>query len=462
MAVPVAVAVAVLLQLAVAVLPSGAPASSILNTGCKPVVWVANSTERVMNGTSAGDPLLPARVSLAGNEYESVQVVVRVAAGCPAVRISVAVSPLLPAAGGGGPPLDAVEWHQVGFVLVGDMSTGSGGRVRPGAYNNCSGGCAGYWPDPLLPVRTALALPNFTSPLWFTVRAPAGARGGEYRATIQLSSPGLPLWRAAVALHALVYNFSLPPVFSFSSAVQLDYAMLYYSYGAARALQLYPAYVRFALQRLHLSPLGPYDSGLGPLQIGCCTHRPPVHTAADLAALAALGGGAAKALFALPMHTTGTGAGTGGCAVNASVSAAVAAEKATGLARLGYLYGFDEMQPSKAGFAAMQRCFTAAKAGAPPGTRAATTAWIGTQYCGPGDLPPGVCVPMDAATLRALDVDVLVPQSNWVRHVHNRALTVASAGGPGRSSEPVCKVQHVPRVPMRCRLGSLAFAWAGL
>jgi hypothetical protein len=30
-------------------------------------------------------------------------------------------------------------------------------------------------------------------------------------------------------------------------------------------------------------------------------------------------------------------------------------------------------------------------------------------------MPKDMCVPMDAETLAALDVDILVPQSNWVR-----------------------------------------------
>jgi hypothetical protein len=378
--------------------------------GCEPTVWVANSTERVMNGTAAGDPLLPARVSLAGNEYESVQVVLRLAAGCPAVRVSVAVSPLSAANGGS---LDPVEWHQIGFVLVGDMSTGSEGRTIPAEYSNCSGwgpdptGCSGYWPDPLLPVATALALPNFTSPLWFTIHAPSGTRGGRYSGTIRLSSLGLPSWQPTVDLHAGVYNFSLPETYSYSTAVQLDYGMLFRSYGATRAAEVYDSYVRFALQRLHVSPLGPYDSGLGAVTIGCCTPRGPVHTAADLAKFTTMGGGAARALFALPMNTTGI------CSVNVSVTAAV--EAVSGLSQLGYLYSFDEMKPSTAAFANMQRCFHAAKATAPPGTRAATTAWIGTQYCAPGDLPKGLCVPMNAKSMAALDVDIVVPQSNWVR-----------------------------------------------
>lgn len=397
------------MQLAVlALLPV---ASSSTTAGhCEPVWWVANSTERVMNGTAAGDPLLPARVSLAGNEYESMQVVLRVAAGCPAVRVSVAVSPLSAADGGS---LDPVEWHQIGFVLVGDMSTGSGGRTTPAEYSNCSGwgpdptGCSGYWPDPLLPVATALALPNFTSPLWFTIHAPSGTRGGRYSGTIKLSSPRLlPNWRPTIDLHAAVYNFSLPETYTFSTAVQLDYELLFLSYGATRAAGVYDSYVKFALQRLHVSPLGPYDSGLGAIMIGCCTPRGPVHTAAALAKFTTLGGGAARSLFALPMNTTGT------CSVNVSVTTAI--EKVSGLSQLGYLYSFDEMKPSTAAFVKMQRCFHAAKATAPPGTRAATTAWIGTQYCAPGN-PQGLCVPMDAKSIAALDVDILVPQSNWVR-----------------------------------------------
>ena len=84
--------------------------------------------------------------SLAGNEYESVQVILRVAAGCPAVRIEVDVSALESPEGG---TLD-VEWHQVGFVWVGDMSNGSGGRTPAASFNECSGwgpdatGCSGY------------------------------------------------------------------------------------------------------------------------------------------------------------------------------------------------------------------------------------------------------------------------------------------------------------------------------
>ena len=380
-------------------------------TSCKPRVWIANSTERVSNGTAAGDPHAPAVVSLAGNEYESVQVVLRVPADCPAVRVAVVASPLI---SNTGDSLE-LEWQQVGFVYVGDMGTGAAGRTAPGTFNRCSNwgpdpsGCSGYWPDPLLPpTETALALPNYTSPLWFTVRSTSGARSGRYSSTIRLSSPDLSQWSPSIDLRAVVYNFSLPDTFTFSTAVQLDYEMLWHAYGPQRAAQLYDKYVKFALQRLHVSPLGPYDSGLGALRLGCCTLRDPISTAANIALLSKLGAGAAKALFALPMNATPV------CSLNSSVVAAINA--IAGLGRLGYLYSFDEMEPSAAGFRQLQSCFHAAKVAAPRETRAATTAWIGTQYCAPGDLPAGRCMPLDPATLRELDVDIVVPQSNWVSH----------------------------------------------
>ena len=49
-----------------------------------------------MNATALGPSTatLAAHISLAGNEYESVQVILRVAAGCSAVRIEVDVSGL--------------------------------------------------------------------------------------------------------------------------------------------------------------------------------------------------------------------------------------------------------------------------------------------------------------------------------------------------------------------------------
>ena len=368
-----------------------------------PVVWVANSTQRVMNATAVGDTNAPtARVALAGNEYESVQVVIRVGSGCAALRVQVSVSALTSDT---GETLDPVEWYQVGFVFVGDMSTGSGGRTKPGVYNDCSGygpdssGCSGYWPDPLLPVATATALPNFTSPLWFTVHAPTGGQGGVYTGRIQLSSPDEPDWKQTIPLQATVFQFSLPETCTFSTAVQLDYEMLERGYGN-RAQELYPAFVKFAMQRLHVSPIGPYDSGLGRIQIGCCTHRDPVHTAGDIAMLAALGGGAAKALYAMPFNATI------GCSVNASVVSAV---EAANLSTLGYFYSFDEQKPSPLGFDTMRKCFQSLKDAA-PGVRAATTAWIGTQYCAPGDLS---CMPLDGATMKSLGLDVVIPQSNW-------------------------------------------------
>ena len=410
----------VLLGIALSAPPCAAGAQHQMGS-CEPKVWVANSTERVSNGTSVGDPDAPARVSLAGNEYESVQVVLRVPAGCAQVRVAVVAAPLT--SDTTGESLD-LQWQQVGFVYVGDMGTGAAGRTAPGTFNRCSGwgpdpsGCSGYWPDPLLPMSTALALPNFTSSLWFTVRAPSGARGGRYSSTVKLSSPDLLGWSPSIDLQAVVYNFSLPETFTFSTAAQLDYGMLWRAYGPERAAQLYDSYVKFALQRLHVSPLGPYDSGLGVQTIGCCSRRGPVNTATDIEGFSNLGAGAAKALFALPMNATPV------CSLNSSVTAAVNA--IAGLGRLGYLYSFDEMKPSPANFDELQRCFHAAKAAAPRETRAATTAWIGTQYCAPGDLPADLCIPMDAEALRTLDVDIIVPQSNWVSY--RRPASCSSTG----------------------------------
>lgn len=84
------------------------------------VAWVESSMERVLINSMPSSRELAARIALAGNEYESFQVVLRAAPGRDLKDCKVELSDLR-AAAGHVIPKSNVAWHQVGFVELKEL-----------------------------------------------------------------------------------------------------------------------------------------------------------------------------------------------------------------------------------------------------------------------------------------------------------------------------------------------------
>ena len=76
--------------------------------------------------------------------------------------------------------------------------------------NNSKGqdNVAGWWPDPLLPVKSFDLQPGVAQPTWVTVFAPAGTPAGDYSGEANVLADGQTL--ASVGVQATVYPVTLP------------------------------------------------------------------------------------------------------------------------------------------------------------------------------------------------------------------------------------------------------------
>ncbi len=145
-------------------------------------------------------------LSLAQNERESTQIVLRPAAGRALFGAYLEIGDLTEASGKGTLSADNTNWYQVGYVPV---------RV-PTHYE----GPTGLFPDPLLPVDNTDIDAGVCTPLWITVYAPEGTAPGTYRGPVTLHANGEDpiVWQLEVKVH----GFALPNTPALSTDFGLD------------------------------------------------------------------------------------------------------------------------------------------------------------------------------------------------------------------------------------------------
>ena len=164
------------------------------------LLWTESSMLRVM--PQALPAALPtktsARVSLAGGEYESFQVVLLAAPGTPLRQVRVQVSDLVCLQNQSRIKAENIQWQQVGYVKV----------DQPAQTPATSDATGGWWPDPLLPVQEFDVPPGFAQSIWVTVFAPPGTPAGHYVGTVTVQPNGVAARTVEVA--AEVYGFTLP------------------------------------------------------------------------------------------------------------------------------------------------------------------------------------------------------------------------------------------------------------
>ena len=141
----------------------------------------------------------PVTICAARGEYEPVQVVVR--AEKDGELLSAESSPLHKGWGRAAPI--TVRMDEVAYLQV----------KRP--TDNL--GKAGWYPDPLPPLRLPLALPaQKNQPLWLTVHVPRNTKAGEYHGELRLKTS---LGAVEVPLRVRVYDFALPEETHLKSAL---------------------------------------------------------------------------------------------------------------------------------------------------------------------------------------------------------------------------------------------------
>ena len=231
------------------------PATTDGPAGCE--IWTELSAVRVMpDATPAhgfGSSLrrsASAAVSLAANERESFQIVLRCATNTTA---TIAMSPLRSGtsgqevAGGAAAPGLELTWAQVGYVYAGCMR------------NSTSFGCHQpqhhWWPDPVVPVPKATLLAGWSHPLIVTVNATAQADPGSYSSAITLSpSAGEAL---TVRLDVTVFGFVLPVEMRLKAFSDLDepgLVALYTNKSKAQIHELYLEWGDYLLDHIRINP----------------------------------------------------------------------------------------------------------------------------------------------------------------------------------------------------------------
>jgi hypothetical protein len=159
-------------------------------------IWFESSLDKVSRKDvpdPSGKVQPRVQLGLAANERESFQLVMRPAEGKQLTNVSVRVGDL---EGPGGAKIAAsnVSVYNVRYYPV---------RV-PSHFE----GPTGEWPDALAPFQPFNARGGETTPVWFTVYAPAGTRPGLYSGTLELESDEQGL--VELGVEATVYGFELP------------------------------------------------------------------------------------------------------------------------------------------------------------------------------------------------------------------------------------------------------------
>ena len=140
-------------------------------------------------------------LSLAGNEAESVQLVVAPQADARDVRVETADLVCGEGAGAFRLPAAAVQVARVAYVTIRQPTDEMGAR--------------GEWPDPLLP-QDGAAFPvkaGSNQPFWITVKAPIGQPKGLYRGTLGVSisfASDAAATHIDVPFEVEVFDFDLP------------------------------------------------------------------------------------------------------------------------------------------------------------------------------------------------------------------------------------------------------------
>ncbi len=150
----------------------------------------------------------PPRLSLCRNEYEPLQLAVRLPAGLRSATVRVD-PPRSDAAALPAPSLARVACVPVDAPTSYYRSEAPAYCRRIPEGSGSSDGWPGWWPDPLVPVAEgSVEFPEGrTSALWLTFQAPAQALPGEYRTTVSVAAGGQ---EARVPVVLTVRDFTLP------------------------------------------------------------------------------------------------------------------------------------------------------------------------------------------------------------------------------------------------------------
>lgn len=157
-------------------------------------VNVVSPLEKIFRGDDFAAVTQPsAEIAAAGNEYESIQLVVE-APWRPVAIKQVQISDFK-GPGGDVIPASAARWEQVGYVET---------TVTP-PYSTERG--LGSYPDPLMPAGPFTVDKLSRTPIWITVKTPRACAPGQYAGTVTIIPEGLK--PTVIPCMLTVWDFSL-------------------------------------------------------------------------------------------------------------------------------------------------------------------------------------------------------------------------------------------------------------
>lgn len=192
-------------------LEAAPPAAEERTTTRKLMVWPVNAIVKVFQEDTPPrrKPIPPARITVARNEKEPLQLAIRSSVALKNVQIEVD-----PPTNRRGAKLTDIRVGVVGYVPI-DHKTNYYVSESPPWHRKFptgSGSCDGWpgmWPDPLLP-RSSFDLPaNTTQPIWVTVSVPKDAEAGDYLGKVRLISSSGKILKE-IPFSVRVWDFTLP------------------------------------------------------------------------------------------------------------------------------------------------------------------------------------------------------------------------------------------------------------
>lgn len=171
-------------------------------------VWQQDPIVKVFQDDLPPSDFQNASISVAKNEYEPLQLVLRSPVAYKQLKINV-----IPPENGNGNKLENIKTGYLGYVPVNYPSNYINDAVTPawrqkkpsGTYG--SDGWVGMWPDPIIPFQT-FDLPAFTTqPVWIEFFVPKNAVPGDYNGKVQFLSGDNSVKEVPFSVH--VWDFQL-------------------------------------------------------------------------------------------------------------------------------------------------------------------------------------------------------------------------------------------------------------
>jgi len=172
-------------------------------------VWQEDPIVKVFPDDLPGQKISDANISLARNEVEPLQLVVRSPKEYKHLEIKV-----VPPSDNNGHTLENIDIGVVGYIPINYPSNYISDRTRTYWQQKVpfgrigSDGWRGYWPDPILPFDHFDLPANTSTPIWIEIKTPVDAVAGNYSGKVQLLNGGAVIKEVPFGVH--VWDFALP------------------------------------------------------------------------------------------------------------------------------------------------------------------------------------------------------------------------------------------------------------